>query len=187
MNHDNVYLVDCDEVLGDCVNPMLDELHAMMGKRFDKSSMDSWDILQSFGQAHLWPELKKRVAREGFCSNFPLLPGAVEGMRRLEELPGTVVVVTSPMDTPHWAFERTMWLKKHFGLNRERIIHTSGKEYVQGTCLVDDKVDNLLRWKARNPNGIAYLWPQPYNKNYDSHLITKVSSWNELIDDLKSR
>lgn len=185
MRKDQIYLVDCDEVLADCVNPMLDELSQLVGKRYDKDDMPDWDILGSFGHSDLWPEMKKRVARPGFCSSFPILSGAQEGMKLLEKLPGTIVILTSPMNSPFWAVERTEWIKKNFGIPAERVIQTSGKEYVAGTCLVDDKQANVLKWKKRHPRGAAILWDAPYNKEFDSPIISKQSSWEELYEELR--
>lgn len=185
LHEDDVYLVDCDEVLVDCVNPFLDELKVLCGERYLKEDMKSWDILGSFGHGHHWPALKKRVAREGFCSSFSLLPGAKEGLGMLQELPGTVVIVTSPMKTRHWTYERTEFISDHFGIPPERVIHTSGKEYVAGKCLIDDKVDNLLKWKRRNPRSVAFLWEAPYNIHVQHEHLSPVSSWEAVVETIK--
>ncbi len=180
-NLDRVILCDSDEVLSDCVNPILDIVHDITGIRYKKEDLTNWDVLESIGRKDLQEQVSARCSVPGFCEGFQLLPGAQEGIRRLSEL-GTVVIVTSPMSVPNWAYERTRWLQKHFGIPRTRVIHTTGKEFVSGCCLIDDKADNLFRWKARNPHGKAFLWEAPYNRFVQSSGLVKVSKWDEVID-----
>lgn len=185
MDQSDVYLVDCDEILADCVNPMLDVVQVIEGTRYLKKDMKSWDFLASFDKSHLWPELKKYASRPGFCRSFPVLPGAQEGFKQLEQLPGTVVVVTSPLDTPNWTMERSLWLKEHFGVEKDRIIYTSAKQYIAGKCLVDDKFTNVSKWRARNQSGVGFLWEAPYNIGMTGEGIIPVSSWEHVIEEIK--
>lgn len=182
---DRVILCDSDEVLSDCVNPMLDVVYDLTGIRYHKEDLTDWDVLDSIGRPDLSHAVQAICGQPGFVERFKLLPGAQDGIRRLSEL-GTVVIVTSPMTTPNWTYERTRWLEKHFDIPRSRVVHTNGKEFVAGCCLIDDKPDNLFKWKARNPDGLAFLWEAPYNRKVESPLLIKVSNWDEVIDVLKA-
>lgn len=183
-NLDRVILCDSDEVLSDCVNPILDVVHSLTGIKHDKANLTKWEVLESIGRLDLKEKIDHACSQPGFVENFAVLPGAQEGIRRLSEL-GTVVIVTSPMTVPHWAHERTRWLLKHFDIPRSRVIHTNGKEFVAGDCLIDDKPDNLVKWKRRNSEGIPFLWEAPYNRKTEFAGMIKVSKWDDIIDVLK--
>lgn len=181
---DRVILCDSDEVLSDCVNPILNVVHSITGIRYRKEDLTKWDILESIGRPDLSAAVHAVCGQPGFVENFEILPGAKEGIRELTKL-GTVVIVTSPMSVPNWTYERTRWLEKHFDIPRTRVVHTTGKEFVAGCCLIDDKADNLFKWKRRNPDGRAFLWEAPYNRSIDSPDLVKVSRWDQVVDVLK--
>ncbi len=181
---DRVILCDSDEVLSDCVNPMLDVVFELTGVRFKKEDLTKWDVLESVGRPDLSAAVHAICGQPGFVESFEVLPGAKEGIERLSRL-GTVVIVTSPMTAPNWTYERTRWLERHFGIPRNRIVHTVCKEFVAGDCLIDDKPDNLFKWKARNLKGKAFLWEASYNRSVQSPELIKVSQWDQVIDVLE--
>ncbi len=177
-------LCDSDEVLSDCCNPILDVVFELTGIRYKKEDLTKWDILESIQRPDLSHAVQAACSRPGFVEGFELLPEAQEGIRRLSEL-GTVVIVTSPMSVPNWTYERTRWLERHFDIPRTRVIHTTGKEFVAGCCLIDDKPDNLFKWKRRNPRGAPILWEAPYNRSVDSDELIKASDWDTVVEAIR--
>jgi 5'(3')-deoxyribonucleotidase len=70
-----------------------------------------------------------------------------------------VAVTTRFKPSKTWAFERDAWLSELFGFNTDDdIIYTGAKELVYGDVFVDDKPDNIIKWKKRHPNGLAILF-----------------------------
>lgn len=185
MKKEKLILCDCDEVLSDCVNPLLDIVFQLTGERYKKDDMTKWDVLESIRRPDLSAAFHALCSKPGFCESFPILPGAQEGFEMIDAL-GTVIIVTSPMSVPSWTYERTRWLDKHFSIPKNRIIHTVGKEFIAGDCLIDDKVDNLIKWKKRHPTSLAILWEAPYNRMDQSPLFVKASTWNEVVDAINS-
>ncbi len=181
---EKVILCDSDEVLSDCCNPILNVVFELTGIRYQKEDLTKWDILESIGRPDLSAAVHAACSRPGFVESFELLPEAQEGIRRLSEL-GLVVIVTSPMSVPNWTYERTRWLDRHFDIPRTRVVHTTGKEFVAGCCLIDDKPDNLIKWKRRNPEGVPFLWEAPYNRKTDFPGLVRASKWDDVIDVLK--
>jgi 5'(3')-deoxyribonucleotidase len=160
---------------------MLDVVFRLTGVRYKKEDLTKWDVLESIGRPDLSAAVHAMCGRPGYVESFEVLPGAQEGIERLSKL-GTVVIVTSPMMTPNWAYERTRWLERHFGIPRNRIVHTVCKEFVAGDCLIDDKPDNLIKWHRRNPDGVPFMWDAPYNRNVDQPGLVKASTWDQIID-----
>lgn len=126
--------------------------------------------------------MKEAAAKSGWCLGFPMYAGAKDFVKRLQEL-GEVVIVTSPMTTPYWAYERTVWLEQHFGTPKARIVHTEGKHYVRGDVLIDDADENCFKWHAEYPQALTLLWDAPYNREVNLHGtgIVRVRSWAEAL------
>lgn len=175
-------LLDCDGVLADYCTACFDLIEKHSGDRHTHEEVTHWDIFNILGKPHLKPLMKDAAAKGGWCLGFPMYPGAQDFVQRLETL-GEVVIVTSPMTTPFWAYERTVWLEQHFKIPKGRIVHTEGKQYVRGDVLIDDADENCVRWHEEYPEALTLLWDAPYNRTVDVSKtgIKRVASWDEAI------
>jgi 5'(3')-deoxyribonucleotidase len=156
-------LLDADGVLFDTCTAMMRWAHALGA---DESI--TAETLTTYAIEMLLPEDKRatwwqRVTARGFCAALRPYLGAVEAVNQLREI-GDVVVVTSPMHSPHWAHERYVSLRDHFGFDRHNVISTAGKHWVAGDFLCDDSASHLAKWSHRwgTPNR-AFLIDRPYN------------------------
>lgn len=184
MKKNKVILIDCDDVLADFINAFFAEANKITGKNYHKNDLNEWDILSVIKEEEIKKELFNLILKKDFCLNIPTIHGAQEAIKELKKI-GDVVVVTAPPSISHWVHERTQWLESHFDIPHNKIIHTTCKEYVSGDYFIDDKYENLIKWKKNNPNGKAILWDAPYNKKIDCELVTKLYSWEELINFIK--
>jgi 5'(3')-deoxyribonucleotidase len=190
--------LDCDGVLADFVGATLDLAHRFTSLRFKRDDIKTWDIFD-YVKDPLNSDLKRTVQRSiekrGFCQNLKVLPGSIKAVQALREL-GEVVCITSPWVTnPTWGYERTEWLREHFGFEWRQIIHTGRKEFVHCDYLVDDRLSNLVEWNAYQGRtsrygGHAILWDTPHNRQERDRLqvqdgISPMSSWAELEDFIK--
>lgn len=175
-------LLDCDGVLADFCTACFDLIEKHSGDRHTHEEVTHWDLFTVVGKAHLKPLMKETAAKSGWCLSFPMYAGAQDFVKRLHEL-GDVVIVTSPMTTPYWAYERTVWLEQHFGIPKGRIVHTEGKQFVKGDVLIDDADDNCLKWHAEYPDALTLLWDAPYNRQVDltGTGIVRVRNWAEAL------
>lgn len=172
-------LLDCDEVLGDFVGAYLRVVDEHAGKRFVAADVTDWNLAKCI---KLHPDVQELVNNdirsEGFCSSIQVIPGAIEGVRRLREV-SEVIVVTAPMEgSRSWVGERTEWLGHHFGLKSRDIIYTSQKQLIKGHVLIDDAPGNLKGFA-----GTAMLWDRPHNREEQSFL--RVANWDECIQTIK--
>lgn len=76
-----------------------------------------------------------------FFRNLPLVEGALEGWRRVEELGYQPRICSSPLHSNEWCVEEKLaWIEQHFGeaVMRDAIID-SNKELYDGIALIDDR------------------------------------------------
>lgn len=96
-------------------------------------------------------ECEKLIRSPGFCYNLPIHEDLFDLPKRIMDLDERVLFVTSPYDTaPTWCYERTEWLKDHYGVDRDDIIFARSKQYVDGKFLIDDLYKNIISWESYN-------------------------------------
>ena len=80
---------------------------------------------------------------EGFFRNLPLIPGGIEGVRRLQSSGHDVRICSSPLRrNPHCRDEKLEWLRRHLGSDwADEATITSVKSEVVGDYLIDDRPD----------------------------------------------
>ncbi len=176
-------LLDCDGVLSDYCSGCFDLIEQHTGDRHTHEEVTHWDVFEVLGKGHLKPRLKEEQAKPGWCQSFPVIEGAKAFVQALESR-GDVVIVTSPMSTPTWADDRRIWLERHFGIPKGRIVSTEGKQYVDGDVLIDDSDDNCNKWLDEYPNKLALLWTAPYNRQVDvsgSSIVRVRDAFDALL------
>lgn len=180
-------LLDSDGVLSNYCAGCFDLIKNLTGDHHTIEEVTHWDVFEVLGKGHLKPQLKEAQAQPGWCLNFPVFDGAQEFVKALEQI-GEVVIVTSPMSTPHWSDERRIWLEKHFGIPKGRVISTEGKQYVDGDILIDDSDDNCHKWLSEYPNKLALLWEAPYNRKVDvsTSKIVRVKDGSQALEAIQS-
>lgn len=176
-------LLDCDGVIADFLTSALKVLNGKLGlegsARFNESHIVQWDICKSIGKPEMWKDINEAASQKGFCTNILPYDHAKEGVKKIQSL-GKVYVVTSPLSTPHWVFERGEWLKEHFGIEKPNVVHTEAKHIIVGDFLIDDKLDNILAWAAHHPTSLGLLWDAPYNQSEPIPGVKRVFNWDDV-------
>jgi 5'(3')-deoxyribonucleotidase len=178
-------LLDCDGVLADFVGGYLGLLEDQLGIKATPEQITHFDIGASLGLSKEHSAKMKRAVGscDGFARCLAVCPGAVFGVRAIEEV-ADVYIVTSPFGSnPTWAHDREHWLHANFGIKSNRVVHTSAKYLVRGDFLVDDKTDALPKWMDNNPDrrGHAVQWETPHNR-LDGWLGVSTNNWAELLE-----
>jgi len=195
-----IILLDCDGPLADFIGAYLRVVKELTGTTVSPEAVDRWHIHECAfiknltADARRWPDpwmtlrdrIENTIASEGFCSSIPVQPDAVHAVKRLSEI-GDVYVVTSPWDSsPTWMHERDQWLKKHFGLPRDRIIQTAGKYRVHGDILVDDKPGHVRAWQEAWPGSLGILFDMPNNRNESASGLAR-GGWMFVLEAARER
>lgn len=186
--------IDVDGVLADLLSPLMKIVSDLLGKTLTVDHVETWDLEELFEKhdaLHLVPELWARAREPSFCRKLDPLPGSIEGVRMIQEAGAEVFVVTSPLhDATTWTYDREVWLKEHFAIDRKHVVHTHDKSTFHGHILVDDKPSNVLAWAdaqpAREPR-TGFLWDQSWNKDVDvSGIVVRTASWMDIVSKIRA-
>lgn len=174
-----VVLFDADGFLLDFMTPALSVVNKLLGTTYTADSFPTWNIFDTIGKEHegaCYIEYEK----PGFCAAFKPYPDAVEGVREAKKMVD-VGIVTSPIHSPTWCFERRQSLEQHFGILHKDVIFAQRKALVKGHMLVDDRPSNAEDWAQAHPQGVGVIWTQPNNKIHvikdDASNVVRCNTW----------
>jgi 5'(3')-deoxyribonucleotidase len=183
-------LLDADGVLLDFVGATLKVTHELTSLRFRREDLTGWEIFD-YIKDPLVPDLarqvRRRIARKGFCEGIKPIAGAQAGVERLKTL-GKVKVVTAPWKTsPTWCYERFEALEHYFGIAHEDVIFAADKSVIHGQVLVDDKPSNVTSWlehqaRATGRPILGVIWENAHNR-FDIPIgPVRTNSWDQLAN-----
>lgn len=180
-----IVLLDCDGVLANFIERNLRELADAFGIVRDHDDVTDWRLEASLGltedQRH---HMKAQWSLPGFAASMEPYRGAREGVDGLRAV-ADVYCVTAPMwSSPTWQHERTEWLGRYFGFERDQVVSTAAKHLVNGHVLVDDRVDVLGRWLSTHGSigwgGQAVAWSHKYNESATWYGL-RTNKWADVI------
>lgn len=123
-----------------------------------------------------FPNGWKHVHQPGFFRTVPVMEGAVEGMKYLNDK-YDVFIVSAAMEFPNSLREKYDWLQQHFPfLTWRQFIFCGNKQPVSGDVMIDDHPKNLDYF-----NGKRLIFSQPHNIGKDNHYV-RMDSWSEVFD-----
>ncbi len=176
-------LLDVDGVIANFLKHAIPIIERVSGKKLPVESITDWDFFQIVGKEHeaaCWKEINV----EGFYRDLHPYPGAVEGVKRLQEI-ATVHIVTamSYVHSKHAYYERAEWIKQHLGLSVSDITFSAHKHLMRGDVLVDDKASTIMKWARMNPAGTGVIWSHPYNEiAYMPRNVVRARNWFDVVD-----
>lgn len=178
-------IVDCDGVMADFTTPALELIHRSTTERFTVEQINEHDIFKALGVPHLYEVLDDAVHHHRFCANLSMYDGVKDAIETLRGY-AHVVCVTAPYDSPSWDQQRRHWLRDNLGFKKCEIVQTSGKHLIPADAFVDDNIDYLLPWKDEHTDGVAIIWDQPWNRNFNEPGYKRVYCWQDVIEIVKS-
>lgn len=178
-------LLDCDGVLADFHTPCLEIINQIGGTEHTLDQLDQWDIFDALkisSDVQKW--VYQAMGDRGWAQKLKPYPGAVRAVEQIQTF-ADLYIVTSPMRGETWTFDRDEWLYSHFRIQRKQVIHCSAKELIAGDYLIDDRVENLVKWRACHPGGVALRWSPPQLRElaYDGQSFHEWSALVELLSD----
>jgi 5'(3')-deoxyribonucleotidase len=164
-------LLDVDGVVADFIRSVENALQY----KFSEGDKKKWNVLSALSKEKR-NEALTALSGPLFWLNLPLINGAKEGVRYLEDAGHKITWVTSPWPSCEaWGAARTLWLNEHFNVSGkgQEIKILSDKSGVGGDALIDDKPANILAWAGAHPSGHALLYDSPNNQECPyPHRIT---------------
>lgn len=179
----NTILLDVDGVIADLVGALCNAWNAdssPVSPTLAEEDVTAYGFRECLSEEQA-TAFNEFMARPGFCTCIAQYYGAPRFVERLHVGHFDVVAVTKPFHkSATWAAERTQWLK---GFGVDKVIHTGHKEYVRGDYLIEDSVDNALKWRAAWPEGRVVLIDRPWNRQAKDlpPNIGRVHTWDQAI------
>lgn len=177
-------LLDIDGVAASFIDGALPFASTLTGRPHHHDDIDQMMMEKALGLTDDQTEaFYRHVSAEGWCRSIPVYPGAQEGIARLREF-ADVHPVTFQFPSYYWVREREAWLKEHFDIDPNDVIHTNAKHRISGDVFVEDKTANLVKWK-KYQRGHGVLFRRRYNQN-DSWDGGVVSDWPSLVSHIEA-
>jgi len=127
----------------------------------------------------------KKLAEPGFAMSLPLIHNAKEAITKIQNGDNEIIWVTTPyLRSKTWEDDRRQWLFEHFDVNPKDVEFTHHKWYYQGDVFIDDKLDNVIKWRSHN-DGLAVVFDAPWNQG--GPKLPRLHNWNAIDKILMSQ
>lgn len=173
------YLIDVDGVCADFVNHLLGEINS----KLSAEDVVDWNIFDYFDEEEERCA-RRALAHPDFWSNIPAIGGARPVVEELRRRGHQVYFVTSPYwSCREWGTVRLEWLAKHFMADPRDVVIATRKYLVGGDVFIDDKPENVERWRAQHRGKLGVIFDQPYNKHVPG---PRMFRWGSFFHDFVS-
>lgn len=165
--------IDMDGVLADTLRAELAWFREHYGYRWMPAELAGKEL---FGDvvAPAHAAAHRAMLEEGsFFGDLPVMPGAVEVVRRLAER-YEVFVASSATEFPGSMAPKLRWLARHFPfLPASQVVFCGDKSILGADVLIDDNAHRFARFPGRR-----LLFDAPHNALETGHR--RVASWSEV-------
>lgn len=165
--------LDMDDVLADTLGAQLAWFRDRHGYRWTRADLAGKALFEDVAApAHVAEHLA--VLREGsFFGDLPVMPGAVEVVRRLVQR-YEVFVASAATEFPGSFLPKFRWLERHFPfLPASRVVFCGDKSIVQADFLVDDNAHRFPGFR-----GERILFDAPHNVGQTG--LRRVTAWPDV-------
>lgn len=167
--------IDMDEVLADPIHKFIQLYNRDHQVPLDLIIKPGTEIFQNVPEDvnDKWFEY---INEKGFFRDLPVIDGAVEAVKKLQEK-YEVYVVSAAMEFKNSLEDKFDWLNEHFPFISWKNIIFCGEKIVNVDVMIDDRIKNFTDFKGR-----PLLFTSPHNV-----LITdyeRVDNWQQVLDKL---
>ena len=167
--------IDMDEVLADPIHKFIQLYNRDHQVPLDLIIKPGTEIFQNVPEDvnDKWFEY---INEKGFFRDLPVIDGAVEAVKKLQEK-YEVYVVSAAMEFKNSLEDKFDWLNEHFPFISWKNIIFCGEKIVNVDVMIDDRIKNFIDFKGR-----PLLFTSPHNV-----LITdyeRVDNWQQVLDKL---
>lgn len=154
-----IILCDLDGILNNLYPYWLGKYGIDNNFQFDLDKLEGWELADFVptGEA-----IYRYLEEPGFFKYAPIMPGAKDGIARLQEK-YRVVVYTACDNLPHAFADKAAWLDYYFP-DVPKIIGKNYKHLFDAACLIDDSPNNQRAFKAMHPDKQVVSIAWPYNR-----------------------
>ena len=167
--------IDMDNVIADVAKHYLALYEKETGIRIPESSLHGVPELEVLPDK---TAITRYLHTPGFFRTVPLMPGAQEALKALQEH-FEVYIVSAAMEFPLSLSEKKEWLTEHFPFISWRNIVFCGDKSIIGTdFLIDDLLKNLDYFKGK-----SFIFTAGHNIHVTKY--PRIDHWKEAIDILR--
>jgi 5'(3')-deoxyribonucleotidase len=109
----------------------------------------------------------------GFFRDLPVIPGAIEGIQKLQEQ-HDVYIVSAAMEFRNSLVDKYDWLAEHFPFISWQNIMFCGDKIIEADILIDDRIKNFKDFKGR-----PLLFSSPHNMLISGY--ERVDTWEQVL------
>lgn len=156
-----IIYIDMDNVIAECNARWLEIISREYGFDIVKEDMREYNFDNVIPDAYM-KHVFQIPRRRRFLLGLDPIPGAQEAVLELSRDHELYFVTTPLMDSLYAHWEKARWLMLYFGIGEEYIIFTHHKHLLRGDVLIDDKLENLEKFK-----GYRIVFDQPWNRCFN--------------------
>jgi 5'(3')-deoxyribonucleotidase len=167
--------IDMDEVLADPIHKFIQLYNRDHQVPLDLIIAPGTEIFQNVPEEinGRWLEY---INEKGFFRDLPVVDGAVEAVRHLQEK-YEIYVVSAAMEFRNSLEDKMDWLAEHFPFIDWKHIVFCGEKIVNVDIMIDDRIKNFTDFKGR-----ALLFTSPHNLLLSGY--ERVDNWQQVLDKL---
>jgi len=163
--------VDMDNVIADIEEQIINWYERDFGLRVTREAMHGIPEEDAFPDKQA---VTGYINKPGFFRTLPLMPGAVEALKRLM-VNFDVYIVSAAMEFPLSLYEKHQWLLEHFPfISWRNIVFCGDKSLIHTDYMIDDHPKNLDFCKGK-----PIMFTASHNRNHSKY--TRVNNWDEAI------
>lgn len=183
------FLCDVDGIAADFMAEALVIINGITHQNLTYDELHHWEVLDYIDDLEHRKIAEIELNKAGLCERLTMYENSIQAIKELNNITN-LYFITAPMTkNVGWLNERVAWLVKHFEIEVRQIGFLKDKFIVHGDFLLDDSETNLINWieDPVNKNSKALLWNRPWNKSVDDSRLTRVFSWQEVLDLIKEK
>ncbi len=174
-------LIDMDGVLADFEQGFLNRWRELYPERpfVSLAERNSFYLTEQYSTEYR-QDIWTIINAPGFFRDLPVMTGCIAALNEMESLGIDPLICTTPLrQYQHCVLEKYEWVDEHLGPDwTKRIILTTDKTVVDGTFLIDDKV-NIKGRRSPYWEHLIYDWPQNRYET-DKRRLT-WANWKEVL------
>ncbi len=168
--------IDMDNVIADVARHYLAMYEKETGEKVPESKLIGIPELEALPDK---TAILRYLHTPGFFRTVPLMAGAQEALRKLQEH-YELYIVSAAMEFPLSLSEKKEWLTEHFPFIHWRNIVFCGDKSIIGThYMIDDHVKNLSTFKGK-----PFLFTAGHNVHIQDY--PRLNNWEEAVKILLS-
>lgn len=176
---DLIVLVDMDGVMADFVGGWRRDWNKKYPDRQITEECTDFYVENAFAKYGTSEELIEIFHRPDFFFDLEPLPGAIDGIRQMQNCGISTYICTSPSSITSWG-EKAEWVEHYLGSEwLRRLIITKDKTLIQADYLLDDKPE--ITGLIGDPTWEHVIYDQPYNQDITNKFRITWKTWPSLL------